>query len=319
MSPKDEKDITTVEDSGLRILNRDRPKFCPKCGFALDTEEDQKYCPKCKAGLPESVHRPGKDTYQVLEARSEDLLTSISSKYALLEMKYKCELARRKKLEKEIEEKDEELKEYQYDELTGLMTRKMFLPVCHQTLKTYKRINRRTPQEKLEIPDTPEMSRPVCMLMIDIDFFKKVNDTYGHPIGDIVLSKVSGVLSRTGRDSDVCCRFGGEEFVILLPDCSEEVAVSLASALRQRISVIRINAAPLSFHDPLNEAEREKVYFGVTATIGVSSMRRMDQGFEEIVDLSDKALFYGKQEAGRDCIVLNNQDGTFTVHKTTAE
>jgi len=101
------------------------------------------------------------------------------------------------------------------DELTGLMTRKAF----------YQRF-------EAEIERARRYQTPLTVALIDVDFFKKFNDTYGHLSGDLVLKHLATLLAQNLRRSDVICRFGGEEFAILLPDTSLKVASDLLERLR---------------------------------------------------------------------------------------
>ena len=77
--------------------------------------------------------------------------------------------------------------------------------------------------------------------MIDIDNFKRINDTKGHPFGDQVLQRVAAMLSQTIRDEDILCRFGGEEFLVALPETDAEGAMALSSRLRAAVKQDRNN------------------------------------------------------------------------------
>ncbi|MCV5735259.1 GGDEF domain-containing protein, partial [Escherichia coli] len=77
--------------------------------------------------------------------------------------------------------------------------------------------------------------KPFSLVGFDIDHFKKVNDTYGHPTGDEVIRRTSALLRKTARSSDICGRFGGEEFTVLLPHTNQEQACYFAERLRKRI------------------------------------------------------------------------------------
>lgn len=105
------------------------------------------------------------------------------------------------------------------DELTGLMTRKAF----------YQRF-------EAEIERARRYQTPLSIALIDVDFFKKFNDTYGHLSGDLVLKHLALILTQNLRRSDVICRFGGEEFAILLPDTSLKLAADLLERLRISVS-----------------------------------------------------------------------------------
>lgn len=104
------------------------------------------------------------------------------------------------------------------DGLTNLYNHKHIHEILEANIKTVRRY-----------------SRTLSLLMIDIDNFKKVNDTYGHPFGDIVLAKVAGIIKETVRDSDIVGRYGGEEFIIILPETSSKEAFILGERVRKAI------------------------------------------------------------------------------------
>jgi len=121
-------------------------------------------------------------------------------------------------------------------------------------------------------------------LMIDIDHFKNVNDTYGHPIGDRVLIHVAGVLAASIRDSDMSARFGGEEFVVLAPNSGLNESIILAERIRTAVA----NASVL--------VGTERIV--VTVSIGVAEYD-MDPSFganvlEDMIEKADKALYRAK-------------------------
>ena len=135
-------------------------------------------------------------------------------------------------------------------------------------------------------------AQELSLLMLDLDFFKAVNDTYGHLAGDMVLTRVGQLLQRTLRESDFPARFGGEEFIVLLPQTSEEQAWVLAERLRDLIAQERF-----SF---------EGKTFRVTASIGVAGMR--PGAFtppEALVHEADQALYRAKT-GGRNMVCVSS-------------
>lgn len=126
---------------------------------------------------------------------------------------------------------------------------------------------------------------PCACLMVDIDHFKDVNDTYGHPVGDRVLIHVAGIIAASTRDSDMSARFGGEEFVVLAPNASKNEAVILAERIRTAIAGSSITVGPARI--------------GVTVSIGVAEYS-MDPDYganvlEDMIEKADKALYRAKQ------------------------
>lgn len=125
------------------------------------------------------------------------------------------------------------------------------------------------------------------LIMCDIDFFKKVNDTYGHDTGDYVLCEVASIIQESVRQQDVVGRWGGEEFLIMLPETKMEDATSVAEKLRKAIE-----SKEMAFHD---------YSFKVTMTFGVSVFET-DLGIEKSIKKADDALYEGKQ-SGRNKVV----------------
>ena len=129
----------------------------------------------------------------------------------------------------------------------------------------------------------------VGVIMIDIDFFKKVNDTYGHNVGDIVIKKLANLLLADTRKSDIVARFGGEEFVVLLPDTNKEGSLKIAQKLREIVEkeIIKID---------------DEKTFSFTISLGVTTILLKDKNIEPSLDRADKALYIAK-ENGRNQVV----------------
>ena len=129
----------------------------------------------------------------------------------------------------------------------------------------------------------------LALLMVDLDFFKVVNDKYGHQTGDRVLQAVAGLLADTIRPADVVARYGGEEFVVILPGTDENEAMALANRLRETIGV-------RSFRGPADEG------FIITVSIGCASRWPNSMSSEDLVKAADEALYRAKA-AGRNRVV----------------
>ncbi|WP_035013102.1 GGDEF domain-containing protein, partial [Enterovibrio norvegicus] len=128
---------------------------------------------------------------------------------------------------------------------------------------------------------------PFCLAMIDIDHFKSVNDQYGHLVGDKVLKVVARTIHQCLRDTDFIARFGGEEFVVLLPDADEETRKTLLTKVRETVAKL-----PFKFKDSR---------LTVTVSIGASMFRENDNTVE-VLERADNALYNAKHN-GRNKLV----------------
>ncbi|RMG10783.1 MAG: diguanylate cyclase [Deltaproteobacteria bacterium] len=131
--------------------------------------------------------------------------------------------------------------------------------------------------------------REVSLLLMDVDHFKSVNDTYGHPVGDKVLKGVAKVLAAQARDTDVVARYGGEEFAVVLPETGQEGAVVIANRIREEIArqVFSTELGPLK----------------VTLSIGVATCPVHGDQKQALVDRADQALYEAKR-GGRNRVVV---------------
>jgi len=126
---------------------------------------------------------------------------------------------------------------------------------------------------------------PIVVVMMDIDYFKQVNDTYGHDVGDMVLKVVAGIMRQQCRASDMLCRYGGEEFFILLPDTAVTGALANVEKIRLAIQNYRFST---------NGAE-----FSLTASFGISDWQG-ESDISAAINRADKALYQAKND-GRNC------------------
>lgn len=161
----------------------------------------------------------------------------------------------------------------QHDGLTGLYNRRAFTRLAQEELARVRRYPSDT-----------------AVIMADIDFFKKVNDVYGHPVGDEVLRNMANCLSSNVRGSDVVARIGGEEFMVLLPQTSVEEALVLAEKLR-----IRVQDSPAQVGD---------LHISITASFGLTGVAAgQSVSVDDIYTAADNAL-YGAKHQGRNRVVI---------------
>ena len=141
----------------------------------------------------------------------------------------------------------------------------------------------------LELHRAQRHGRPIAAIMLDIDHFKRFNDTFGHEAGDLVLRELAGALGRSTRGSDVASRYGGEEFLVLLPECPFDAALRRAERMREEVARLE-----LRYDDrPLGP---------VTVSLGVAVFPDHAKESEELLRHADEALYLAKQ-SGRNRVV----------------
>ncbi len=133
-------------------------------------------------------------------------------------------------------------------------------------------------------------SSPLSIIMCDIDNFKQFNTTFGHQAGDTVLQKVGLLFQKNTRDSDICCRYGGEEFMLIVPDASLEDALEQAEQLRQEVK-------------NLNVEHLHQLLGNITISLGVACFPEHGKTSEQLIQSADIALNYAKT-SGRDRVAV---------------
>ena len=132
--------------------------------------------------------------------------------------------------------------------------------------------------------------KPIAVLVLDIDYFKSVNDTYGHDAGDDVLREFAIRLRKSIRNIDLACRYGGEEFVIVMPETDMGVATMVAERLRRRIA-----AEPFAIQQDMRLLD-------VTISIGIAARQEAGDTAATILKRADQALYRAKRD-GRNRVV----------------
>lgn len=161
------------------------------------------------------------------------------------------------------------------DYLTNLNARRYFMDLANQELSRLARYD-----------------SPLSFMVLDIDFFKKINDSYGHQSGDIVIMKFAEVCQSILRSVDIMGRIGGEEFAVMLPETSKDKALEVAERLRETVENMRVvlegNALPIQ----------------VTVSIGLVSLTSKDKSLESLLKLADQALYQAKNSGRNRVCVL---------------
>jgi len=156
------------------------------------------------------------------------------------------------------------------DSLTGLYNRRFFYAFAENEIERSKRYH-----------------KDLSMIMMDIDHFKNVNDRFGHQVGDQVLENVAKICLSILRKVDVMCRFGGEEFLVLLPETERKEAENAADRMCRAISDSKV----------ISEGSEVKI----TVSIGVAQLDKDHDSLDKLILLTDKAL-YAAKDAGRNCV-----------------
>ncbi len=143
----------------------------------------------------------------------------------------------------------------------------------------------------LELKKSKRLDLSLSLIFCDLDYFKSINDRYGHPVGDEVLKGVSKQLQGGIREYDRAARYGGEEFLIMMPQTKAEIAMEIAERLRTSIERWKL-------------IYQEKLWpFSLTISMGVAEMNR-DESPESLIDRADKALYRAKK-SGRNAVFLS--------------
>jgi diguanylate cyclase (GGDEF)-like protein len=128
--------------------------------------------------------------------------------------------------------------------------------------------------------------RPLSFLMLDVDHFKQVNDTYGHQVGDLVLIQLGQLIRKSLRGTDIVGRIGGEEFAVVLPETGIEQTVELTERLLNTVRDTKIDA---------------ETPFNITVSIGVATVPPLASDIESVMKEADDALYKAKSEGRNRC------------------
>ena len=159
-----------------------------------------------------------------------------------------------------------------HDTLTGALNRLAFSAVADHSIK-----------------ETRRTGMPLSAVMVDADGFKAINDNFGHPEGDKVLKAIVGAVGSVMRQSDAFCRWGGEEFLFLLPGCDVDTARTVAEKVRAAVAEITTSTCPV----------------GVTLSAGIAALRQQE-GFDALVRRADEALLQAKREGKNRSVIFQS-------------
>jgi two-component system cell cycle response regulator len=262
--------VLKKEEIKLAILDWMMPKFsgvqlCQKIRENDHKEDKQDYTYIILLTAKDDQ----KDLIEGFSAGADDYITK---PFQYLELKARLKTGKRIiDLQKQLQEQAKR------DVLTGLCNRKGMYTLLEKEINRSLRDN-----------------RPLTILMADIDKFKTINDKYGHHIGDVVLQETAKILKKRVRDYDEVCRYGGDEFLAILPNCNSANAFSIAERLRQTIGSHKITSdgRSLSIAFSLGGVSSENFGKDITA--------------ESLIRKADEALLQAKN-TGRNRVVINKK------------
>jgi diguanylate cyclase (GGDEF)-like protein len=161
------------------------------------------------------------------------------------------------------------------DGLTGVFNRRAFTEALHKEFERARRYE-----------------HTLSLIIVDLDFLKKINDNFGHMAGDEAIRAIGQVLRQSSRSIDFCARYGGEEFCLLLPNTEIDMAEQLAERLRRLINEIEVEG-----------------YGNISASLGVASFPLHCDSADDLFHKADEALYCAKQ-GGRNCVKVSTAQGS---------
>jgi len=196
------------------------------------------------------------------------------------------------RLQEEIEREREEIRRYAAE--LAVTNRRLQEAALTDMLTALP--NRRYGMDRLEQEwaAAKRSERPLACLMIDIDRFKPINDTYGHDVGDAVLRQSAKILREAARTQDMVCRLGGEEFLVICPETEAAAAAQCAERIRKQFEAAVFQVEDLKLR--------------VTVSIGGASRNKAMPGFDSLLKIADQALYIAKDK-GRNRVIFARPDG----------
>ncbi|MFH0779880.1 MAG: GGDEF domain-containing protein [Parcubacteria group bacterium] len=219
--------------------------------------------------------------YQELWVAAHGTAMNMIKRLGLMELELDAKQAEVDKLNQEISRLRGQVHQFSFDELTGLPGRRLMEELFDKQLAVAKRANFKEGGN----PDG-DLAGHLCVLVVDLDKFKSINDNYGHDGGDQVLKWFALVIRENIRHSDIGCRFGGDEFVIVLPRCKlDDAVVKVAKKLGD------------SFIQLQTEAGQKIIS---TLSVGIACLANVNDTVETLIKQADDAMYKAKKLIDKD-------------------
>jgi len=170
------------------------------------------------------------------------------------------------------------------DPLTGLYNRRGFLNEVNRLVKMVDGIQQRMPS------NSSNLFENLGLIFVDLDDFKKINDNFGHKVGDMVLKKIAETLEKSLRKFDIVGRWGGDEFVILTLGVGKPIVLSIAQRLKNKVESLVF--------------KEKKKNFNLTASFGATVFSSKDFKIEDYINKTDKAMYRAKKQGKNEIVVV---------------
>jgi len=285
---KIQEDTNTIAIESIiknKIITVDDVYLCEEFNFTSSKSFDQEYSYKTKSiltaplincstneqiGVIQLINKKDTDGTLIAFTQNDKEFISMSSYFISLSIINITNIIttlseHNNILEKEINIRTEKLTELaNKDPMTKLFNRRYLQDITSHIINISNRLN-----------------NPIGIMLIDIDNFKKINDKYGHAIGDKVIISLANIFENNTRQSDISIRFGGEEFVIILPNTNKENTLKLANKIKNDVEnfILKVKDETVSF----------------TISIGITIVNKKDKTFENSLSIADKALYISKE------------------------
>lgn len=221
------------------------------------------------------------EQHKAMHDTARDLASQHNDNQQISKTEYESFITKQRLFSKNLVELRDQLREHlhSFDALTGLMTRGPFTHILNTECS-------RAERDK----------QPCCLVLIDIDHFKQINDTYGHVTGDRALSRVAQYLLHNIRNYDSICRYGGEEFLVSLPMTNIQKAVEIMDRLRNELQ-----------HHTIDLDDTGAIF--LTISIGISEIQPGEQ-YEQCIKNADNALYEAKRNGRNKVCTYSQNNGT---------